>query len=80
MMNPQCKFQGDQAMGSPHHVFSPKELTSLGKGEVKKVGAEISQHVKNDPMLKEIVKVHRSMRNHLKQKLAPLYNKLKGKK
>jgi hypothetical protein len=56
-------------MGSPHHIYSPKELSGLSAANRKRLQKEISQLVKNDPMVREIIKAHRNMRKHLKEKL-----------
>jgi len=64
-------------MGSIYQLYSQKELKGLDDKHKKRLQAELSQHVKNDPMVRQIIKTHRNMRKHLREKLAPAYDRKK---
>ena len=56
-------------MGKLHHVLNPGELGKLDKAKKDKLQKKLTEHIRNDPMLREIVKRHEIIRKHLKEKL-----------
>jgi hypothetical protein len=56
-------------MGKLHNILTPAELKKLSQSEKNDLQKKMTQHIKNDPMLKEIVRLHGKVRKHLKEKL-----------
>jgi hypothetical protein len=56
-------------MGKRHNIITPAELKKLDQKKKADLQKEMTQHIKNDPMLKEVVKLHGKARKHLKNKL-----------
>lgn len=56
-------------MGKLHHIFTPAELAKLDAREKKDLQKRMTQHIKDDPMIDAIVKMHGKARKRLKEKL-----------
>ena len=55
-------------MGRLHNIITPAELKKL-KNREKALQKKMTQLLKDDPMLREAVRLHQKVATHIKQKL-----------
>jgi hypothetical protein len=69
LMNFNANSEEIRPMGKLHNVLTPGELGKLDKAKKAELQKKLTEHISNDPMLREIVKRHEIIRKHLKEKL-----------
>jgi len=66
-------------MASPALIFSVKELKALDRKQLAALKKRAVQLVRTSPEIRNIIKKDPKVRKALREKLSPMYNRLKKK-